>query len=244
MHPTKHPMTAESREVQAIFERWTLYEKVIRLNYMRHQEMIRVIQQAVRQLDQPLRVLDLGCGDGWMASQGLSEGSIDHYLGIDLSEPALREAEQNLRPLSQNVELRQGNFHELMERHPGIHPNLILTSYSLHHFSGPELSWLLRRIGETLDTDHGVFLWIDLKREPEETRGEYMSRFHDHLLPEWNALTTEQRDEVIDHMLQSDFPLTLGEQHSLASDAGLHEPRCLYQDDYYAAHTYRRAISS
>ena len=64
-------MNAESREVQAIFERWTLYEKVIRSNYMRHQEMIRVIQQAVRQIDQPLRVLDLGCGDGWMASQGL-----------------------------------------------------------------------------------------------------------------------------------------------------------------------------
>lgn len=242
-HRTKHPMTAESREVQAIFERWTLYEKVIRLNYMRHQEMIRVIQQAVEQIGRPLRVLDLGCGDGWMASQGLSQSSVESYLGIDLSESALRQAEQNLRPLGENVDLRQGNFREVMESHPGMTPNLVLTSYSLHHFSGSELRWIVQRIGETLDSDHGVFLWIDLKCEADETRGEYMSRFHDHLLPEWNALTTEQRDEVIDHMLQSDFPLTLREQHSVASDAGLHKPSCFYQDDYYAAHTYRRAIS-
>lgn len=244
LHPTKHPMTAESREVQAIFERWTLYEKVIRLNYMRHQEMIRVIQQAVKQIDQPLRVLDLGCGDGWMASQGLREGSVESYLGIDLSDSALREAEQNLRPLGDTVELRQGNFHEVMETHPGITPNLILSSYSLHHFSGSDLRWLIRRIGETLETDQGVFLWIDLKCEAEETRDEYMSRFHDQFLPQWDALSEEQRDEVIDHMLQSDFPLTLREQHAVASEAGLHEPSCLYQDDYYAAHAYRRVIAS
>ena len=236
-------MTAESQEVQAMFEQWTLYEKVIRLNYMRHQEMILAIKNSVQKISQPLRVLDLGCGDGWMAGQGLAGGSIEDYVGIDLSESALQEAKRNLSSLGKNISLRQGNFHDVMQSQLDLKPNLILTSYSLHHFSGSELNWLLRRIGETLDPDHGLLLWVDLKCEPQESRDGYMSRVHDQFLPTWDALTGEQKDEVVNHMLQSDFPLTLQTQHELALEAGLDHPNCLYQDDFYAAHEYRRTPS-
>ncbi|MGI9470882.1 MAG: class I SAM-dependent methyltransferase [Rubripirellula sp.] len=236
-------MTAESSEVQAIFERWSLYEKVIRLNYMCHQQMIQVIQGAVEQIDGPLRVLDLGCGDGWMASQGLKNGSLETYHGIDLSESALAVARQHLEPLGGSLNLHRGNFLEFLDDEFTPTPNLILASYSLHHFSGNDLQWLLSRLRSHLSADDGLFVWIDIKCEPGESRPEYMDRFHNQLLPTWDSLTPSQMGEVIDHMTQSDFPLEIEEQHQLAREAGLEPEDCLYSDDYYAAHTLRRAES-
>ncbi|MFN4905533.1 MAG: hypothetical protein ACK5EO_03460, partial [Planctomycetota bacterium] len=52
-----------------IFNSWDLYGNIVRNNWMRHEQMSQFIQNATE--GRKLHVLDLGCGDGAMARNGL-----------------------------------------------------------------------------------------------------------------------------------------------------------------------------
>jgi tRNA (cmo5U34)-methyltransferase len=91
----------DSDKVKEFFEQWNLYQKVIKFNYMAHNEIFEVLHQFFNaNFHQPFSLLDLGCGNAFHTAQLLKDTQIDRYYGVDLSEVALSEAEKNLDAIS------------------------------------------------------------------------------------------------------------------------------------------------
>ncbi|PHM17114.1 MAG: methyltransferase [Sulfuricurvum sp. PD_MW2] len=110
-----------------------------------------VIQRLVAQklisstVDQPKRILDLGCGNGTVFSQ--IDWNMDRFIGIDFSASMLEQ-----HPVSSNVELILGNFNDrlLFERLSGERFD--------HIYSASALQWA--------DDLEGVFKSLDSLNAP------------------------------------------------------------------------------
>lgn len=230
------PSVPDGREV---FDEWSLYETVIHLNYMRHREMIAAIQTAVAAISEPLDVLDLGCGDGAMACQGFARAKVNSYFGCDLSRAALDKAAGTLHKMTPKLTLREASLVTTAASDDLPELNCLLASYSLHHLDRQaEIQRVLESCRRRLKQE-GIFIWIDLQRQYNETREDYLLRFRTKLLPTWTGLTEPQRQEVIDHMQAADFPLSFPEKSALCRAAGFRDEQCLFEDDNYAAHLYQ-----
>lgn len=232
-------MTEQPSRSGEAFEDWTLYEKIIALNYMRHREVAEAVRWLTSQLCHPLHVLDLGCGDGWMATHGLGGSNVVSYLGVDLSSDALGGAMTNLSFLSPSVSLREADLTDIFRHEFDPPPNLVLASYSLHHFPLEEVCDLIRKLHDSMAAP-GCLVWIDLQRGEQESRLEFLKRFYDQRLPEWKTLTGDEVKAVMEHMTGADFPLSAVEKREVTAAAGFEASRTLYEDDYYAADAYTR----
>ncbi|MBD3806740.1 methyltransferase domain-containing protein [Sulfuricurvum sp.] len=91
-----------------------------------------VIQRLVAQkliastLDQPKRIIDLGCGNGTLFS--LIDWEVERFVGVDFSDSML-----SCHPVSSNVELLLGDFNDpaLFERLGGGHYDRIYSASAL-----------------------------------------------------------------------------------------------------------------
>src|SRR4051794_26031761 len=78
--------------MDAIFDQWDLYARIVAGDYMRHAELISRLRGMLPRDGRPLRVLDLGCGDGSLARRSLADVPVGRYVGIDLSADAVARA--------------------------------------------------------------------------------------------------------------------------------------------------------
>ena len=168
-------MGGKTEEASTVFDDWSLYDKIIRCNYMRHHEIADVIQSFAGSVREPLHVLDLGCGDGWMANASLCDSDVATYVGIDLSAEALQAARKRLSEPSRSVVIRQANLESALAQNFDRRPNLVLASYSLHHLLPDKQSRLIKGIAGLMAV--GWLIWIDLQRRQQESREAYLQRF-------------------------------------------------------------------
>ncbi len=137
-----------------LFRQWSLYERVVRFNHMCHREMDSALRVAIAGVRQPLRVLDLGCGAGELAWSGLREALVSEYVGIDLSEDAIAQLQAKAVPGTEDARGRVtgicGDMQEELGRLPDDRFDLILASYSIHHFPGERKVPVLAEIGRVL----------------------------------------------------------------------------------------------
>ncbi|WP_425397652.1 class I SAM-dependent methyltransferase [Aeoliella sp.] len=222
-----------------IFEGWSLYDCVVNNNYMLHEELIEAVAPHAARYGEPLRVLDLGCGDGYMAAGVLKGANVESYRGVDLSESGLKRAAERLAPIAARVEVHEGSIRAAVRESIEPPPNFLLASFSLHHYRVTELGPLIADC-QRLIAAGGLFVWIDARRGHGESREEYLRRFHEVLLPTWSELSEDQMQEVRQHMNDEDFPASDDEKLALAKSAGFDEPDVLYADDYFSAHLFRK----
>jgi len=216
-----------------VFQKWSLYDIVIHLNYMHHREMNSMLRACAGQVAHRLRVLDLGCGDGRMAIEGLKGLSVESYTGVDLSEEALATARGELPRICRDVKLLHCDLEHVLDQDWKEKPNFIIASYSLHHFPHDSAKRIIQKVSQVL-APRGVFFWIDLQRYEYETRQEYLDRFWRNHLPNWKALDESQKTSVIEHMSKADYPLTSNEKRNLVNNAGLVWRSTPYQTPEYA----------
>lgn len=212
---------------------WNIYQKIIARNYMQHREFGEEIRLVLDQLDpdQPLRVLDLGCGDAQQMANQLKGRVVDSYTGYDLAGPALVLAGENMKGLASEVRLEEGKMEELIVREKRNF-NVIYSSYAIHHLADKEKKDLLGEIRKRLAAK-GVFIFIDTFRTGNESREEYLSRYLTHWLGQWAALTLEERDLVRDHIVTYDFPALLEDMIQWAGEAGFRvEERPVYDRNH------------
>ena len=141
----------QSDEIQddIIFSSWTLYQKVIRDNYMYHDEMYQALHHALPK-DRALRILDLGCGDAHAISKALSDSNVVAYTGIDLSADALTHARANLNVLDCDVTLLEGDLlHELKNLDTSF--DIIVAGYSIHYLALDDANILFKIVKEKLN---------------------------------------------------------------------------------------------
>ena len=54
--------------IKKTFEDWSMYEAVIANDYMAHLELADGLKSVAAEMVEPLRTVDLGCGDAWLAT--------------------------------------------------------------------------------------------------------------------------------------------------------------------------------
>lgn len=91
------------------------------------------------------RVLDLGCGLGWVARYCIEQGS-EHVLGIDLSENMLEGARRTTD--SDKVDYRRGDLEELQL--PAGEFDVVFSGLALHYVSQAKFDGMLRELRRCL----------------------------------------------------------------------------------------------
>ena len=208
---------------------WGLYESIIHANYMGHREIHAAVREVIRALArrQPYSILDLGCGSVRGVAEILQALPPARYLGVDLSQPALVEAAKNLSGLPK-VELREedmlSTLDDLTQR--GQQFDLVYSGFAMHHLPAAAKARMFESVSRLLTPD-GVFLLIDITREPGEARAEYLVNYLHMVRTEWDTLEETQIADVCDHVTAHDFPEPWLDLEAMASAAGFVTRRVL-----------------
>ena len=218
-----------------IFNSWDLYGNIVRNNWMRHEQMSQFIQNATE--GRKLHVLDLGCGDGAMARNGLLGRSIEKYVGVDLSQDALDHL-QRAAGLGLDPQVILGDIRESIQRLASQSFDLVLASYSLHHYQRDDKESILREIARVL-MPQGRFLWIDIACLEGEDRSGYIQRIQEEIRTRWVPMPKQHCEDAIEHICNHDFPeresWMIQAWEQLGHTENSAKPILGYRDEFYIA---------
>jgi ubiquinone/menaquinone biosynthesis C-methylase UbiE len=193
--------------VKEVFEQWAMYDAVVQADYMAHAELVAALAAWARNQTVPLRIIDLGCGDAWLATHAFRDANVAQYRGVDVSESAAELAREHVTVWPGRAEVAAGNLAVVLHQVPDVSANVVLASYSLHHFLSDAKLALIADCRRVL-APGGTFLWIDAVRRDDESRDEYINRLTHVMQHDWTALTPDQRSKACTHVRESDFPET------------------------------------
>lgn len=202
------PLTPEERNpVEVFLKSWMVYQKIIKNNYMFHHEISETLQSVISESTQNkrLKIVDLGCGDSSMAIPLLSSKTIASYTGCDLSQPALDIAHGQLFSLHINHKLICEDMTCVIAGLPDASVDVVFSSYAIHHLNTAHKHQIIKEISRVL-TVEGRFILIDIFRDPNESRADYMTNYLDTLKSTWTELSEDEKNLVINHAKQYDFP--------------------------------------
>lgn len=215
-------------------QQWQVYQKVLKNNYMGHQEIYNVLHELlVKNLPKPFTMLDLGCGDGSFTAQALLNTQISEYTGIDVSVPAVEDGKKNIA-----VTGCQGNFiigdcwqltHDLAKNEPNKF-DVVFTSFALHHLQLSEKEDVIKNIKNLLKSG-GIFILIDIVRQENEDRDSYVKRYLENVKKDWTLITPEEYTMVDNHISSSDFPETQSNLKNISQQVGFSNFECVYRDE-------------
>ena len=193
--------------VEVFLKSWQVYQDIIAHNYMFHREISVAARSALTtsKPDGSLRVLDLGCGDASMVLPLLSADRVSHFIGCDLSQPALDIARTQLDTQQIPNQLICDDMLLVASELPSASVDVVFSSYAIHHLNAINKQRILEDIARVL-VPGGRLVLIDIFREPEEDRIAYMRNYMGVVLDQWVNLSPESRDLVIDHATAYDFP--------------------------------------
>ena len=197
---------------------WQTYKKVVKADHMEHAAMTSSLSAALRthlsgKVD--ICVADVGCGDlGLLAPLYRSLApTLAAFTGVDLSEPALAMAQQELAELQGALALRWAHEDLLQwsaatstEAAVGVDGSLtpppapasevrydvVICAFSVHHLHDMDKQLFLRNVLQHRLKPNGIVLMADVFMKPQETRDGYMQRFGSHVERTWTSLSTEE----------------------------------------------------
>ena len=91
-------------------KQWTTYQKLVDSDALSHKEVGKLLHDTLKAVTKPFAFLDIACGDAGQMKRALGGTKVNHYHGIDLSEPALDLAAKNLAGAPFEVELDHRDF--------------------------------------------------------------------------------------------------------------------------------------
>jgi SAM-dependent methyltransferase len=204
------------------FERqWSSYRAIVEHDLMEHRAVAAATASAIdswmqaRRPDAPApRMVDLGCGDLALLAPLLQRLPLGHYIGLDLAAVVLPLAQQALGPVSYPTTWLEGDLQAWAEnrlaqsgRPDEAPPNtdLLHSAFAIHHLDDPSKASFLKAARQRISTD-GLFIWVDVFREPGESREAYVARYQRRINASWPQLSTEQKNHVISHLSGFDIP--------------------------------------
>jgi hypothetical protein len=166
----------------------------------------------------------------------LAGTKVEHYHGIDLSEPALELAAKSLAGAPFVIELDHRDFVTALTRRPEP-ADVAWCGLSIHHLSTEGKLELLKAIhGST-----GKFLMIyEPTLEDGESREEYLARFARVNRPAWTFFTDDEWAQIEHHVTTCDYPETSETWRALGREAGFSEAREIFCDrtGFYRIYRY------
>jgi len=225
--------------VKQVFEQRSMYDAVVAGNYMHHAELLAALAGWAKEFGRPLRIVDVGCGDASLAAKSFAVAPIEQYVGVDIAESSIEQARTTTAAWRGRVELICGNLFDALHGLAAESANVVLASYSLHHFSTADKVKLLREIGRVLEPG-GALLWIDAVRDEVESRDEFVDGLAGEIKRDWTLLSAEERERAAEHVLTSDFPETEGWMMEATAAAGFEVAETLLKGESFRGWVFLR----
>jgi ubiquinone/menaquinone biosynthesis C-methylase UbiE len=214
------------------FERqWSSYRAVVEHDLMEHRAVATATEAALRhwlaqRSDQatPPALLDLGCGDLALLAPLLRELPLGRYSGLDLAAVVLPLAQRALGPVPYATDWLEGDLLAWAQAPKGgdpavDQPDILHSAFAIHHLNDAQKHSFLQGARRRINAN-GVFLWVDVFREPDETREAYIARYCQRIRSGWQPLSPEQQEHVIEHLSQWDIPADRAAIQASAEQAG------------------------
>jgi ubiquinone/menaquinone biosynthesis C-methylase UbiE len=206
-------------------DEWKLYQKILNNNYMEHQAIYGAVHNFIvdNWQQEPLRILDIGCGDASFMSRTLLNTNVSFYCALDISDTAISIAQENMKSISCDQKFIQGDFCQeipLLSTEKQDQFNLIITSFAFHHLSLEKKDYVLNQLKQLLSPE-GIFIMIDLVCKNNESREIYIEKYLQTVKKEWLQLSVEELKLISNHMLNSDYPETIETIGTFAQENGL-----------------------
>jgi len=193
----------EKTEELTFFEQWSIYQKIIKNNYMFHTEIHNIVRQEIAHIND-ISILDLGCGDSYVLMNSIGKKQRVNYLGIDTSEMALQSSKKNLGQCTGELKHIKGDLLiELQKLTPSF--DVIISGYSLHHLSTKDKQ-LFFSLVSTILSKNGVLIFYDIESNAGETQTDYNNRACANYQKNWVQLNDNEIKGVVNHIKQNDLP--------------------------------------
>jgi ubiquinone/menaquinone biosynthesis C-methylase UbiE len=196
------------------------YQKVVTANYFSHKQVYNVLHEVLlNEARDGFVFADLACGAAPCSAAALAGTGVGHYIGIDISKPALDVAKQTLAPLSCPIELRCQDFVEAIDAWKG-QLDVVWIGLSLHHLRTPEKRAFIEKIERLLPRDGLFLIWEPTCLKGEDREG-WVERFSQFLkdLP----LSHEEFAALDSHQRASDHAETASTWKGMAREAGFEQ---------------------
>ncbi len=219
--------------VREFFENWALYKKIVRDNYLHHDQVYRRLGRFVRErFKQPFSVLDLGCGDAARMADVLAGTPVARYTGVDLSKTALELAEKDMEAVSCDKRFIPGDYLGFVDD-SALHTDiagpadLIWVGLSLHHLPEDRLGEFFTACRALLAPGGRLLVYEPMRRD-DESRPEYLERCRAYYRKHWTDLTQDELERSLKHVSVSDFQHPAKAYRKTAGAAGFASVDVLY----------------
>jgi hypothetical protein len=227
---------ADQAALEQFQQQWATYQKLVDADSLSHKEVGAILHQALAALPKPFALVDIACGDAGQMKRALAGTKINHYHGIDLSEPALELAANNLAGVTFEVELDHRDFVTALTRRPEP-ADAAWCGLSIHHLSTDRKRGLLRAIrGST----SGFLMIYEPTLNDGETRDQYLARFRKVNRPAWTFMTEDEWNQIDHHVTTCDYPENSATWCALGREAGFSDAREIFCDPtgFYRIYRY------
>jgi hypothetical protein len=229
---------ADQAALEQFQQQWATYQKLVDADAVESKEVGAILHNALAALPKPFAFVDIACGDAGQMKRALAGTKVDHYHGIDLSEPALELAAKNLAGVPFAVELDCRDFVSALPRRPEP-ADAAWCGLSIHHLSTEGKRDLLKAI-------HGSTAAFLMIYEPTlndgETRDGYLERFRRVNRPAWTFLSDDEWAQIDRHVTTCDYPETSATWRELGRKAGFSRADEIFCDPtgFYRIYRYDR----
>jgi len=216
------------------FERqWSSYRAVVEHDLMEHRAIATasaaVLQSwlLLRPADaSPPAMVDLGCGDLALLAPLLAQLPLASYTGLDLTEAVLPLAQRALGSVPYATQWRHGDLLAWAEAGEAAastaaagDTDILHSAFAIHHLSDAQKQRFLRGARRHMNPG-GLFIWVDVFREPGESIAAYADRYGNRIQSSWGMLAAEQRQHVEQHLRSFDIPADRAAMQQAAEQEG------------------------
>lgn len=214
---------------------WRTYQKVIDENYMVHRELYGAASHWIcKDLGPSPVMLDLGCGDGSAAKILLESRPFSRYIGVDGALLALEMGRRTLGLLGNKLELHHADMRDYLRGAAPRSADVILVSFALHHLTDTEKKSFLHLCRKIL-TRNGLLIVIDLFRQDGESRTDCLESLCEKVRSDWAALDDSEKNTIIEHIRNHDYPSEVGAFLETAHAEGLEKRHACSAGGFYTA---------
>jgi SAM-dependent methyltransferase len=186
--------------VEEFFESaWATYAAILD-NYMCHREIFEALGNCLesRYSGRAFSLIDLGCGDARFIAKALRGTAVSRYVGCDIADTALAEADRQLADLPCAVELQEKDLMDALRGGDELF-DVVFTSFAVHHLHTHDKAEFFRQAARRI-APGGLLIMIDVMRAEGEDRTAYMQRYIGRARAEWTRLTENAVDAVCCHI--------------------------------------------